>query len=146
MVYGCNDTTTSNILQSYTFTWGKVGKVSCPRTHQWGLKHRPSKHRLTCSTTWATVCAFLCSFPVYWPTTYSAFHIHPFIHTFIHWWQRLPYTVPTAHQKQFGVQYLAQRHSNQQPSTMTMVMDQCINMLLKKLYIMPLKPFWHRYL
>lgn len=85
MVYGCNDTTTSNILQSYTFTWGKVGKVSCPRTQQWGLKHRPSEHRLTCSTTWATVCAFLCSFPVYWPTTYSAFHIHPFIHTFIHW-------------------------------------------------------------
>ena len=27
-----------------------------------------------------------------------------------HWWQRLPCKVPTAHQEQFGVQYLAQGH------------------------------------
>ena len=34
-------------------------------------------------------------------------------YTFIHWWQRLPCKVPTAHQEQFGLQYLAQEHLQQ---------------------------------
>ena len=39
---------------------------------------------------------------------YNTCQIQPFTFTFIHWWQRLPCKVPTAHQEQFGVQYLAQ--------------------------------------
>ena len=38
-----------------------------------------------------------------------------FTHTFMHWWQRLPRKVPTAHQEQFGVQYLAQGCFDMQP-------------------------------
>ena len=45
---------------------------------------------------------------------YNTCHIHPFTHTFIHWWQKLPGKLPTAHQEQFGVQYLAQTHLGMQ--------------------------------
>ena len=45
---------------------------------------------------------------------YSPCHIHPFTHTFIHWWRKLPCKVPTAHQKQFRVQYHAQGHFDMQ--------------------------------
>ena len=60
-------------------------------------------------------CIFI-AFPLYWPfkALYKTCHIDPFTHTFIHWWQRLPCKVPTAHQEQFGVQYLAQGHFNMQ--------------------------------
>ena len=33
-----------------------------------------------------------------------------------HWWQRPPCRVPTTHQEQFGVQYLAQGHFDMQPA------------------------------
>ena len=33
-----------------------------------------------------------------------------------HWWQRLPCKLPTAHQEQFGAQYLAQGHFGMQLS------------------------------
>ena len=36
--------------------------------------------------------------------------IHSHTHTFIQWWQRLQCNVPTAHQEQFGVPYVAQGH------------------------------------
>ena len=50
------------------------------------------------------------TFPVHWllRTLYNTCHIHP------HWWRRLPCNVPTANQKQFRVQYLAQGHVDMQ--------------------------------
>ena len=62
------------------------------------------------------VLHFYSAFPVYWQlkALYNTCHIHPFTHTFIHWWRRLPCKVPTAHQEQFGVQYLAQGHFDMQ--------------------------------
>ena len=73
-------TTASNIQQSYTFTRGKVGEVSCPRTQLTRQEsNRPSKHRPTRSTTWVMVttsqenemCIFLSCYSlvifIYWP-------------------------------------------------------------------------------
>ena len=55
---------------------------------------------------------FYSAFPVYWThkALYNTCQIHLFTNTFIHWWQRLPCKVSTAHQEQFGVQYLVQGH------------------------------------
>ena len=71
---GCHSappTTTLNIQQSYTFTRGKVGEVSCPRTQRpwcsWPSGDRTADppnigwatHRPTHSTTWATILNLL---------------------------------------------------------------------------------------
>ena len=63
---------------------------------------------------------FYSTFPVYWPlkVLYNTCQLHPFTHThkhtFTHWWWRLPCNMPTAHQGQFGVPYLAQGYFHMQ--------------------------------